>query len=65
MAVGTVEEAKALSKQSPDQAEKMLKEIIATKPAMNEEAMKEYELALMELGGLYRDNRLLRLLLLG
>lgn len=58
MAVGTVEEAKVLAKHSPAKAEQMLKEIITTKLGMSEEAMKEYELALMELGALYRDQRL-------
>jgi len=58
MAVGTVGEAKELAKHSPGKAEQMLKEIIATKLGMSEEAMREYELALMELGGLYRDQRL-------
>jgi len=58
MAGGTIEEAKELAKHNPTKAEQMLKEIIATKLGMNEEAMKEYELALMELGALYRDQRL-------
>ena len=55
--MGALEEAKKLVKVSPVKAEALLKEIIATKPGVNEEAMKEYELALMELGGLYRDSR--------
>ncbi|KAI5798034.1 PCI domain-containing protein [Peziza echinospora] len=55
--MGALEEAKKLVKVSPVKAEALLKEIIATKPGVNEEAMKEYELALMELGGLYRDAR--------
>lgn len=62
MAVGTVEEVKALVKQNPAKAETMLKEIIASKPGMSEEAMREYELALMELGGLYRDSRLVQIM---
>lgn len=58
MSKGTVEEARALAKQSPERAEAILKELLATKPGMSEEAVKQYELALMELGALYRDSRL-------
>lgn len=56
--MGSVAEAKKLVKADPSAAKAMLVELIATKPGLNEEAMKEYELALMELGGLYRDSRL-------
>lgn len=55
--MGTIEEARALVKQNPAKAEVMLMKVLAEKPGMSEEAMKEYELALMELGGLFRDAR--------
>lgn len=58
MSMGTVEEARALAKQSPEKAEAILKELLAVKPGMNDEAVKQYELALMDLGALYRDSRL-------
>jgi len=57
MSKGTVEEARAMAKQSPERAEAILKELLAIKPGMSEEALKQYELALMELGALYRDSR--------
>ena len=53
-----MEEARAMAKQSPERAEAILKELLAIKPGMSEDALKQYELALMELGALYRDNRL-------
>lgn len=55
--MGTVEEAKKMIKQNPAGAETILKDILSKKPDLNDEVMKEYESALMELGGLYRDGR--------
>lgn len=54
--MANTEEAKT-TKQTPPRSEAVLKELLSTKPGTNEEAMREYELALMELGGVYRDQR--------
>ncbi|KAK6346959.1 26S proteasome regulatory subunit rpn6 [Orbilia brochopaga] len=51
------EEAKSLSKTDPDKAVALYQQILSETPGMNEAALKEYELSLMDLGGIYRDRR--------
>lgn len=62
MAVGPddaakIQEAKKLSKTSPSQAEKILKDIIAHRPSTNEKSLKNYDDALMSLGELYQSEK--------
>lgn len=46
-----------MKKTDTKKAEGLYREILATNPALNDAAMKEYETALMELGGIYRDEQ--------
>jgi 26S proteasome regulatory subunit N6 len=51
-----VQEAQALESADPRKAEAIYKEIISKTPSVNsDDAIKEYETALLRLGGLYRD----------
>jgi 26S proteasome regulatory subunit N6 len=53
--MGRLEDAKAIQKTDPAQAEALYKTILSTRPETTDAALKEYELALMALGELYRD----------
>ncbi|KAI9807147.1 MAG: hypothetical protein M1825_005865 [Sarcosagium campestre] len=52
-----VEEAKKLAKTDPAKAEFLYKDILETGPGNSEAAIRDYEAALMGLGGLYRDQK--------
>lgn len=52
-----IEEAKKLSKSSPDKAESLFKEVLSTPPGANEGALRDFENALGGLGELYRDHK--------
>jgi 26S proteasome regulatory subunit N6 len=52
-----IEEARKVGKTDPIKAEAIYKDILAKKPAQNEAALREYELALVALGESYRDTR--------
>jgi 26S proteasome regulatory subunit N6 len=52
-----IEEAQKLAKTEPTQAEQIYKEVLATDPGTNEIAIKNYEIALVGLGELYRDQK--------
>lgn len=53
--MGRLEDAKALQKTNPAKAEAEYKAILSKQPESTDAALKEYELALMGLGELYRD----------
>lgn len=55
--MGRLEDAQELAKTDLPKAEAIYKEILSTPPGMNDAALRDYEIALMELGGLYRDKR--------
>jgi 26S proteasome regulatory subunit N6 len=59
--MGRLEDAQELAKTDLPKAEAIYKEILSTPPGMNDAALRDYELALMELGGLYRDKRFVRI----
>jgi 26S proteasome regulatory subunit N6 len=50
-----LEDAKAIQKTDPAKAEAQYKTILSIRPETTDTALKEYELALMALGELYRD----------
>ena len=51
-------DATAIVKTNPRKAEGMFKDIVSKQPSItSDEATKEYEKALVGLGGLYRDER--------
>lgn len=53
-----VQEARELAKSNPRKAEALYKEIISKAPsATSDAATREYETALISLGGLYRDEK--------
>lgn len=52
-----VEEARTLSKTSPEKAAAIYQEILSQKPGGTEAALREYEAALIGLGESYRDTR--------
>lgn len=52
-----VAEAKELSKNNPSKAETVYKEVLSKAPGSNEQALRDYENALVGLGELYRDNK--------
>ena len=53
-----VQEAKKLAKSNPAKAESIYKEIIAKPPSVTSDAaVREYEVALIGLGELYRDQK--------
>jgi hypothetical protein len=54
----TVKEAQALATTDPRKAEAIYKDIISKPPSVTSDAaIKEYETALLSLGGLYRDEK--------
>jgi 26S proteasome regulatory subunit N6 len=53
--MGRLEDAKAIQKTDPAKAEAQYKSILSIRPETTDAALKEYELALMALGELYRD----------
>lgn len=52
-----LEEAKKLSKESPEKAEPIYKDILSNKPGASDAAVRDFETALIGLGGLYRDQK--------
>ena len=54
---GRIEEANEASKNHPLKAESIYKDILSKPPGSNEAALRDYENALLGLGGLYRDNK--------
>ncbi|ERF71778.1 26S proteasome regulatory subunit rpn6 [Endocarpon pusillum Z07020] len=50
-------DAKDLSRKNPSKAETMYKDVLSKAPGSNEQALKDYESALVGLGELYRDNK--------
>jgi 26S proteasome regulatory subunit N6 len=52
-----IAEAQKLAKTEPAKAEQIYKEVLSTNPGSNEAAIKNYESALVGLGGLFRDQR--------
>lgn len=55
--MGRLEEAQEIQKGDPAKAEAIYKEMISKPPGMNDAELREYELALVALGGIYRDAR--------
>lgn len=55
--MGRLEDAQELVKTDQLRAEAIYKDIVSTPPGMNDDDLRNYELALMDLGGLYRDSR--------
>ncbi|PWW74769.1 PCI-domain-containing protein [Tuber magnatum] len=55
--MGRLEEAQEVQKKDPARAEAMYKEMISKPPGMNDAELRDYELALVALGGIYRDAR--------
>lgn len=52
-----IAEAKELSKTNPSKAETLYKDVLSKAPGSNEQALRDYENALLALGELYRDNK--------
>jgi len=52
-----IEEAKKLSKEQPQKAEQIYKEILSQPPGSNDRAVRDFENALIGLGQLYRDHK--------
>ena len=52
-----IEEAKKLSKDQPQKAEQIYKNILSKPPGTNERAVRDFESALTGLGELYRDGK--------
>jgi hypothetical protein len=50
-------EAKELSKNNPSKAETIYKDVLSKAPGSNEQALRDYETALVGLGELYRDSK--------
>ncbi|KAG0635139.1 26S proteasome non-ATPase regulatory subunit 11 [Tuber brumale] len=55
--MGRLEEAQEIQKRDPAKAEAMYKEMISKPPGMNDAELRDYELVLVALGGIYRDAR--------
>jgi len=55
--MGRLEEAQEIQKGDPAKAEAIYKEMISKPPGMNDAELREYELVLVALGGIYRDAR--------
>lgn len=51
-------EAQKVASTDPKKAEQVYKDIVASPPALNDAAVREYETALISLGELYRDQKL-------
>lgn len=56
-AAAKVEQAGKLAKTDPTKAESLYKEVLTKGPGTGEEALKDYESALVGLGELYRDGK--------
>ncbi|RPA98467.1 PCI-domain-containing protein [Choiromyces venosus 120613-1] len=54
--MGRLEEAQEIQKKDPAKAEVIYKEMISKPPGMNDAELRDYELALVALGGIYRDS---------
>ena len=52
-----IADAKELSKKNPSKAETIYKDVLSKAPGSNEQALRDYESALVGLGELYRDNK--------
>lgn len=52
-----LEEAKSISKTEPGKAESIYKDALSKGPGSGEAALRDYENALMGLGGIYRDQK--------
>lgn len=52
-----VEEAGEIAKKDPARAESLYKDVLSKGPGTGEEALKDYENALMGLGELYKDGK--------
>lgn len=52
-----IEEAKKLSKEQPQKAEQVYKDILSQGAGQNDASVRNYENALMGLGELYRDQK--------
>ena len=52
-----IEEAKKQSKEQPQKAEQVYKDILSKSPGSNDRAVRDFENALMSLGELYRDHK--------
>lgn len=52
-----IEEAKKLSKDQPQKAEQIYKDVLSKSPGSNDKAVREFENALISLGELYRDHK--------
>ena len=52
-----IADAKELSKKNPSKAETIYKDVLSKTPGSNEQALRDYESALVGLGELYRDNK--------
>lgn len=57
VAAQRTEEARALAAKDPSKAENIYKEILAQGPGTTEASSRDYESALVGLGGLYRDTK--------
>lgn len=55
--MGRLEDARELAKTDQLRAEAIYQDIVSTPPGMDDDDLRNYELALMDLGGLYRDSR--------
>jgi hypothetical protein len=52
-----IDEAKKLAKSKPSEAETIYKDILSKGPGGNDSAARDYEEALLGLGGIYRDQK--------
>jgi 26S proteasome regulatory subunit RPN6 N-terminal domain len=52
-----IAEANEVSKKDPSKAETIYKDVLSKAPGSNEQALRDYENALVGLGELYRDNK--------
>lgn len=52
-----IAEAKDAAKKNPSKAETIYKDVLSKAPGSNEQALRDYENALVGLGELYRDNK--------
>ena len=52
-----ISEAKKISEKDPSKAEGIYKDVLSKAPGSNEQALRDYENALVGLGELYRDHK--------
>lgn len=52
-----IEEAQKVTKDQPEKAEQIYKDILSRSPGSNDRAVRDFENALMSLGELYRDHK--------